>query len=29
VTLWSKDETKVDEVGKTVECNGESIHYDY
>ena len=29
VTLWGKDKTKVDEVGKTVEYNGESIHYDY
>jgi hypothetical protein len=29
VTLWSKDETKVDEVAKTIECDGESIQYDY
>jgi hypothetical protein len=29
VTLWRKDETKVDEVGKTIERNGESIHYDH
>ncbi|MGH7789407.1 MAG: thioredoxin reductase [Candidatus Binatia bacterium] len=29
VTLWDKDRTTVDEAGKTVECNGESIHYDY
>jgi hypothetical protein len=29
VTLWNKDETRVDEIGKTIERNGESIHYDY
>ncbi|HUK35999.1 MAG TPA: hypothetical protein VLV86_18910 [Vicinamibacterales bacterium] len=29
VTLWRKDETKVDEVGKTIERNGEVINYDY
>ena len=29
VTLWDKDKTKVDEVGKTIESNGESIRYDY
>ena len=29
VTLWRKDETRVDEVGKTIERDGESIHYDY
>jgi hypothetical protein len=29
VTLWRKDETRVDEVGRTIERNGESIHYDY
>ena len=29
VTLWDKDKTTIDEVGNTVECNGESIHYDY
>ncbi len=29
VTLWNKDETKIDEVAETIECNGESIHYDY
>jgi hypothetical protein len=29
VTLWGKAKTKVDEVGRTVECNGESVHYDY
>jgi hypothetical protein len=29
VTLWGEDKTKVDEVGRTVECKGESIHYDY
>ena len=29
VTLWDKDKAEVDEVAKTVECNGESIHYDY
>jgi hypothetical protein len=29
VTLWDKDKAKVDEVGKTIECNGESIRYDY
>jgi hypothetical protein len=29
VTLWSKDGTKVDEASKTIECNGESVHYDY
>jgi len=29
VTLWRKDETRVDEVGKTITRNGESIHYDH
>jgi hypothetical protein len=29
VTLWSKDETKVDEASKTIECNGELVHYDH
>jgi hypothetical protein len=29
VTLWRKDETTVDEVSKTIERNGQSIHYDY
>ncbi len=29
VTLWSKDGTTVDEAGKTIECNGEAVHYDY
>jgi hypothetical protein len=29
VELWNKNETKVDEVGKTIECNGQSIHYDH
>lgn len=29
VTLWRKDETKVDEVNKTIERDGECIHYDY
>ena len=29
VTLWRKDETTVDEVGKTIERNGERIAYDY
>ena len=29
VTLWDKDKTKIDEVAKTVECNGQSVHYDH
>jgi hypothetical protein len=29
VTLWSKNETKVDEASKTIECNGELVRYDY
>lgn len=29
VTLWRKDETTIDETRKTIERNGESIHYDY
>lgn len=29
VTLWRKDETTVDEVAKTIERNGEVVHYDY
>jgi hypothetical protein len=29
VTLWRKDETTVDEVGKTIARDGESIRYDY
>ena len=29
VTLWRKDETQVDEVGKTITRNGESIRYDH
>lgn len=29
VTLWRKDETTIDEVGKTIRRNGESIRYDY
>jgi hypothetical protein len=29
LTLWDKDKTTVDDVGKTVECHGETIHYDY
>jgi len=29
VTLWRKDETVVDERARTIECNGEVIHYDH
>jgi hypothetical protein len=29
VTLWRKDETRIDEVDKTIECHGETIRYDY
>jgi hypothetical protein len=29
VKLWRKDETKVDEASKTIECNGEVVHYDH
>jgi hypothetical protein len=29
VTLWDKDETEIDEAGKTIERKGELIHYDY
>lgn len=29
VTLWDKGATRVDEVEKTIERNGEAIHYDY
>lgn len=29
VTLWRKDETVVDEAAKTIECNGELVHYDF
>jgi hypothetical protein len=29
VSLWSKDKTKVDEASRTIECNGELVHYDY
>src|SRR5262249_46002905 len=29
VTLWDKDKTTVDEVHKTIECNGESVRYDH
>lgn len=29
VTLWRKDETRIDEASKTIECNGQLIHYDH
>jgi len=29
VTLWRKDETRIDEQEKTIECNGKSMHYDH
>ncbi|HEV7733473.1 MAG TPA: thioredoxin reductase [Candidatus Binatia bacterium] len=29
VTLERKDATTVDEASQTIECNGESVHYDY
>jgi hypothetical protein len=29
VTLWDRSASSVDEVEKTIECNGESIHYDH
>lgn len=29
VTLWSKAETTVDEASRTIEWNGERVHYDH
>jgi hypothetical protein len=29
VTLWDKGKTRIDELGKTITCDGESMQYDY
>lgn len=29
VTLWDKDRTAVDEVAKTITCDGETVRYDH
>lgn len=29
VELWSKDQTKVDQANKTIECNGQVVQYDH
>lgn len=29
VKLWRKDATRIDEARKTIECNGEIVHYDH
>ncbi|MBX3025115.1 thioredoxin reductase [bacterium] len=29
VALWSKADTRVDEASKTIECDGQLVHYDH
>lgn len=29
VTLWDKDKTRINEVQKTIECDGETVKYDH